>query len=341
MTACLTGVVRYVSICTKKGREIMDNAEVVDFKRKAYEKMLAWKSSLAGKTALLIEGARRVGKTHLVCRFAKNEYASSLYIDFSAKGRQTRAYKRAFEECENIANLLERLQVLSGVKLVEGESCVIFDEVQRYPMARESIKQLVEYGKYHYIETGSLLGIHENVKDIVIPSEVWPGESADPDPTPISSLATNDGGYVGAIAMLHSSDKAKDGFDELQKLSDNGNAQATYLLSRLYFKSQASQDYCPDSILQMQSNTGISIDNGKAHQLLEQTIQQDPSNYKALFELGCDYFGGASRASEYNRDLKEALRLFKEALPYAQQANDGEFISRIQTNIQKLENVLN
>ena len=149
----------------------MYNADIVDFKRKAYEKMLAWKGALAGKTALLVEGARRVGKTHLVCRFAKNEYASSLYIDFSAKGGQTRAYKRAFEECENIANLLERLQVLSGVKLVEGESCVIFDEVQRYPTARESIKQLVEYGKYHYIETGSLLGIHENVKDIVIPSE--------------------------------------------------------------------------------------------------------------------------------------------------------------------------
>jgi len=149
----------------------MDNVNVVDFKRKAYEEMLAWKGTLAGKTALLVEGARRVGKTHLVCRFAENEYKSSLYIDFSAKGRQTRAYKRAFEECENIANLLERLQVLSGVKLVEGESCVIFDEVQRYPTARESIKQLVAYGKYHYIETGSLLGIHENVKDIVIPSE--------------------------------------------------------------------------------------------------------------------------------------------------------------------------
>ena len=148
----------------------MDNVNI-DFERKAYKKMLEWKSALSGKTALLIEGARRVGKTHLVCRFAKNEYASSLYIDFSAKGRQTRAYKRAFEECENTANLLERLQVLSGVKLIEGASCVIFDEVQRYPPARESIKQLVEYGRYHYIETGSLLGIHENVKDIVIPSE--------------------------------------------------------------------------------------------------------------------------------------------------------------------------
>ena len=145
--------------------------ESMEFERKAYKQMLAWKNTLADKTALLVEGARRVGKTHLVTRFVRNEYAVSLYIDFSAKGRQVRAYKRAFEECENIANLLERLQVLSGVSLIEGKSCVVFDEVQRYPAAREAIKQLVEYGKYHYIETGSLLGIHENVKDIVIPSE--------------------------------------------------------------------------------------------------------------------------------------------------------------------------
>ena len=68
-------------------------------------------------------------------------------------------------------DLLERLQLLSGVRLVAGRSCVIFDEVQRYPAAREAIKQLVEHGKYHYIETGSLLGINENVKDIVVPSE--------------------------------------------------------------------------------------------------------------------------------------------------------------------------
>ena len=123
------------------------------------------------KTALLVEGARRVGKTHLVKRFAQREYENFIYIDFSAKGKQIRAYRRAFEECDDVENLLERLQILSGVRLVTGRSCVIFDEVQRYPAAREAIKQLVEHGKYHYIETGSLLGINENVKDIVVPSE--------------------------------------------------------------------------------------------------------------------------------------------------------------------------
>ena len=145
--------------------------KTVEFKRKTYDEILDWKKSLSGKTALLVEGARRVGKTHLVQKFASEEYKSFIYIDFSAKGKQVRAYKRAFEECDDVSNLLERLQVLSGVTLIPDQSCVVFDEVQRYPQAREAIKQLVGYGKYHYIETGSLLGIHENVKDIVIPSE--------------------------------------------------------------------------------------------------------------------------------------------------------------------------
>ena len=148
----------------------MENS-TIEFERKAYHEFLDWKAKLAGKTALLVEGARRVGKTHLVKRFAQREYENFIYIDFSAKGKQIRAYRRAFEECDDIENLLERLQILSGVRLVTGRSCVIFDEVQRYPAAREAIKQLVEHGKYHYIETGSLLGINENVKDIVVPSE--------------------------------------------------------------------------------------------------------------------------------------------------------------------------
>ena len=143
----------------------------IEFKRKAYDELLYWKHELAGKTALLIEGARRVGKTHLVRKFVEREYKSYIYVDFSAKGKEIRSIKKAFDDCENIADLLERLQLLTGVTLIPGASCLVFDEVQRFPAAREAIKQLVEYGKYHYIESGSLLGIRENVKDIVIPSE--------------------------------------------------------------------------------------------------------------------------------------------------------------------------
>lgn len=143
----------------------------IDFRRKGYEEMLSWKRELAGKTALLIEGARRVGKTHLIQRFIKNEYASHLYIDFSSQGKQIAAVKRAFQESDDMAGLLERLQIQCGVTLIEGNGCIVFDEVQRFPQAREAIKPLVQYGKYHYIESGSLLGIHETVKDILLPSE--------------------------------------------------------------------------------------------------------------------------------------------------------------------------
>jgi len=142
-----------------------------DFRRKAYAQMLDWKNTLANKYALLIEGARRVGKTHLVETFVSKEYESFIFIDFSRKGKLVQESKKAFTEENDIRGTLERLQTIHRVSLTPGKSCVVFDEVQRFPIAREAIKQLMEYGKYHYIETGSLLGIHENVKDIVIPSE--------------------------------------------------------------------------------------------------------------------------------------------------------------------------
>lgn len=142
-----------------------------NFKRKAYSRMLKWKAKFAGKYALLVEGARRVGKTHLVRSFVEKEYDSFIFIDFSHKDTIVRESKKAFTEERGVEGTLERLQTIHRTSLVPGRSCVVFDEVQCFPVAREAIKQLVSYGKYHYIETGSLLGIRENVKDIVVPSE--------------------------------------------------------------------------------------------------------------------------------------------------------------------------
>ena len=141
------------------------------FDRKIYGQLLDWKRRLAGKYALLLEGARRVGKTYVLKRFAEAEYKSCIYIDFSMKDRRTTDAKKAFGKAKDIADLLLRLQLIFEVWLVDGESCLIFDEVQRFPTAREAIKHLVAYGRYHYIESGSLIGIKENVRDIVIPSE--------------------------------------------------------------------------------------------------------------------------------------------------------------------------
>ena len=140
------------------------------FKRKIYAKMKEWKSLSQGKTALLIQGARRVGKSTVAKQFASNEYKSYIAIDFSNTGDDT------FELFDNIADLdffFLRLQSLTGVTLHRRNSVIIFDEVQLCPKARQAIKHLVADGRFDYIETGSLISIKKNVKDILIPSEEY------------------------------------------------------------------------------------------------------------------------------------------------------------------------
>lgn len=138
------------------------------FKRKIYDKLLDWKKSKNGKTALLIKGARRVGKSTIAEEFAKKEYRSYIVVDFAD------APQAVWEAVDNIAdrdNFFMQLQFIYGVKLYERESVIIFDEIQKCPAVRQAIKYLVKDYRYDYIETGSLLSIKKNTKDIVIPSE--------------------------------------------------------------------------------------------------------------------------------------------------------------------------
>ncbi len=138
-------------------------------KRKTYAKMLEWKAKHAGKYALMLDGARRVGKSWLAEEFAKREYDSYLLIDFSKAKKEV---KSLFEEyLDDLDTFFMMLQTLMRVRLEKGRSLIIFDEVQRFPRAREAIKHLVKDGRYHYIETGSLISVKKNVKDILIPSE--------------------------------------------------------------------------------------------------------------------------------------------------------------------------
>ena len=138
-------------------------------KRKIYDKLLEWKSKSNGSTALLIDGARRVGKSYIVEEFAKNEYASYVLVDFSkAKAKLKRIFNEYLDDLDTFFLYFERM---THARLVKGNALVIFDEVQKFPRAREAIKHLVADGRYHYIETGSLISINKNVKDILIPSE--------------------------------------------------------------------------------------------------------------------------------------------------------------------------
>ena len=138
------------------------------FKRKIYDKLLAWKQESAGKTALLIEGARRIGKSTVVEEFAKNEYDSYILIDFSTASKNVR---ELFEDVSDLNYLFLQLQFQYRTDLIERKSLIIFDEVQLCPLARQAIKSLVKDHRYDYIETGSLISIKKNVQNILIPSE--------------------------------------------------------------------------------------------------------------------------------------------------------------------------
>lgn len=139
------------------------------FKRKIYDKLLAWKKESNGKKALLVEGARRIGKSTIVEEFARNEYKSYLIIDFAKAPEEVKGYFSSY--LDDLDTFYMLLSVHYGVKLHPRESVILFDEVQRFPKAREAIKYLVADGRYDFIETGSLISIKENVKDITIPSE--------------------------------------------------------------------------------------------------------------------------------------------------------------------------
>lgn len=138
------------------------------FKRKVYEELIDWKNNYAPKYAALLEGARRVGKSTVAEEFAKANYRSYIKVDFA---NITRELLNVFEDVADHKVFFLRLQTVTGITLYPRESVIIFDEIQRQPLVRQAIKYLVADGRYDYIETGSLISIKKNVKDIVIPSE--------------------------------------------------------------------------------------------------------------------------------------------------------------------------
>ena len=138
------------------------------FKRKIYDKFLEWKKNSDGKTALLVEGARRIGKSTIVEEFAKNEYESYILIDFTKASKEV---LNLFDDISDLNYIFLRLQLIYHKELHQRKSLIIFDEVQFCPKARQAIKHLVTDHRYDYMETGSLISIRKNVKDILIPSE--------------------------------------------------------------------------------------------------------------------------------------------------------------------------
>lgn len=139
------------------------------FERKIYQKLLSWKNETQGKRAILVEGARRIGKSTIVEEFAKQEYENYILIDFARAAEEVKGY--FLQHLNDLDTFFMLLQSYYNIDLVERKSLIIFDEVQLFPKAREAIKYLVQDGRYDYIETGSLISIKENIEKILIPSE--------------------------------------------------------------------------------------------------------------------------------------------------------------------------
>lgn len=137
-------------------------------KRKVYDKLLDWKNTYKGKKAVLIEGARRIGKSTIAEEFARNEYRSYILVDFNLASKNVR---NLFDDLTNLDIFFQALSLEYNTRLYRRESLIIFDEIQKFPKAREAVKYLVADGRYDYLETGSLISIRESVKNITIPSE--------------------------------------------------------------------------------------------------------------------------------------------------------------------------
>lgn len=186
-------------------------------KRKAYEKLLEWKQQQAGKTAVLIEGARRVGKSTLAKEFGLNEYKSCLVIDFFQAPDEVKQYFRDYSN--DFDALFLYLSAYYSVELFDRESLVVFDEVQMFPFARGLVKYLVADGRYDYVETGSLLSIKQNIQDIVVPSEEQTLELA---PFDFEE-------FLWAMGEKPLAQLIGSSFDSLKPLPDNLNRKASAL----------------------------------------------------------------------------------------------------------------
>ena len=140
----------------------------MEIKRKIYNNLCEWKRTANGQKALLIEGARRIGKSTVAEEFGKNEYKSYILVDFNEASRKV---KSLFDNLTNLDIFFQDLSLEYNTRLYQRESLIIFDEIQKFPKAREAIKYLVKDGRYDFLETGSLISIKENVESITIPSE--------------------------------------------------------------------------------------------------------------------------------------------------------------------------
>ncbi len=289
------------------------------FRRKIYGKMLDWKKRSSGKTALLIKGARRVGKSTVAEEFARNEYESFISIDFSIA--ETEILK-LFDHISDLNFFFLRLQSLTGKSLTEKKSVIVFDEIQLCPKARQAIKHLVKDGRYDYIETGSLLSIRKNVKDIVIPSEE----------TRISMYPMDFEEFLWAIGKKPVYDLIEYSFANVRSLGDDVN-RAVLRYFRLYMliggmpqaveaylshNDFAAVDAVKRNILELYSDDFRKIDPSGRASAMFKAIPSELSRNTSGYKVGSVVENARpSRMGELFSDIGDSM-----TVNFANHAND-------------------
>jgi len=281
--------------------------------------MLDWKRQSAGKTALLIKGARRIGKSTVAEVFARNEYESFISIDFSIAAAEI---IELFDHISDLDFFFLRLQSLTGVSLKERNSVVVFDEVQLCPKARQAIKHLVKDGRYDYIETGSLLSIKKNVRDIVIPSEEMR----------ISMYPMDFEEFLWAVGKKQVYDLIEYSFSRLRPLGDDVN-RAVMRDFRLYMliggmpqsvdayltrNDFAAADAVKRDILELYSDDSRKIDpTGRASAIFK-AIPSELSRNTSGYKVGSVVENARpSRMGELFSDMSDSM-----TVNFANHAND-------------------
>lgn len=289
------------------------------FKRKIYDRMLKWKAESNGNTALLIKGARRVGKSTIAEEFARKEYESYILIDFSIADKSV---KELFNQLSDLNFFFLRLQSLFNTSLHQRKSVIIFDEVQLYPPARQAIKHLVKDHRYDYIETGSLLSIKKNVKGILIPSEE----------TRISMYPMDYEEFLWAVNKAPTFELIQYSFNNLKSMGDAVNRELMKDF-RLYMliggMPQAVNEYLNSNdfstvdaikrnILELYMNDFRKIDpTGKASRLFL-SIPSELSRNTMRYKIGSIIENAtASRLGELLMDMADSM-----TVNFAYHAND-------------------
>lgn len=259
-------------------------------KRKIYSSLLTWKNTNKGQTALLIQGARRVGKSYIVEEFARKEYKSYILLDFNKVADDIKDLFKHY--LDDLDTFFLKLTAYFNVTLHERESLIILDEVQLFPRARSAIKYLVQDGRYDYIETGSLISIKEHVKDILIPSEE---DSLNMYPMDFEEFLTA-GGYEEMLSLIHSS------FEKKQPLGQALHRKAMDLFRQYLIVGGMPQ--AVDAYFNKTEKDFSSVDRVKRRilKLYREDIRKHSGNYAIKTEAVFDEI--PSQLKNQNRHFK-------------------------------------